>query len=212
MTHALDLLHGASRTIQAGDNQIKRIASLIAEEDETNQQVATAEALLAEAKTRRYNIRRNLLPEAMHDAGMTEFVAEGGIKVTLGFATDGALGSPKTPEEYAERERKLDLIEANGGGEIIKMTVALEFPKELFARSILVMATIKAMLDNIGLGAKVRMTRMRTVNHQTLGSWIRERMGADQLTDRLPQAVLDDLGIWYGEMAKINRPKEKAPK
>lgn len=211
MPSALDLLHEAGTTITAGDNQLKNISALIAEEHEANCAVETAEALLADAKRRRYDLRRNSIPEAMLAAGMSEFKTEDGVKAVLKFDTDGSLGSPKTAEEFRERERKLDIIIENGGDEIVKQMVVIEFPKGAVAEAEVIRERIEKLLGTKKWGAikGTRVYRQRSVNHMTLMSWIKSKMEADDLLDRIAQSALDRLGIWYGQVAKITRPKEE---
>ncbi len=226
MADPMDALFGAQMT--AGDNQLKNIAGLIEAEDAANNEAATAEAMLADAKARRTELRNVRIPAAMLDAGMREFTTDSGLKAKVAFATDGSLGSPKTAEEFAEREAKFDLIEAHGGGEIMKQLVILSFPKDMVRHA----EGVRNWMDHKITGAElnnqgalfddwinktpedrgtwpISATRERAVNHMTLGSWIRSRMSEDAAEDQLPQSFLDKLGIWYGEIAKITRPKPK---
>jgi hypothetical protein len=195
--------------MKAGDNQLKNISALINEEDDVNKSLETQEAIISQLKERRTELRTKLIPSAMLEAGMREFVTEDGVKATITFATDGALGSARTPEEWAERERKLDVIEAHGGGEIIKMAVTVEFPKDMFGDAELLRKGIEDQLREAGMLERgVGVTKQRSVHHQTLGSWIRSKMEADKAEDQLPASMLEDIGIWYGEIAKIKRPKK----
>ena len=213
MASQLDALHDASTTITAGDNQLKRISSLIAEEHEANCEAETAERLLSQAKQRRYDLRRNRIPEAMLDAGMAEFKTEEGVTAKLVFDTDGSLGSPRTAEEFAERRAKLMAIIEHGGGEVVKNIITIELPKgaeqaaEEIQRRIDKLLTTKVWTKL--LGGNARVFRDLSANHQSLMAWIRERMGEDDATHRLPTTLLDRIGVWYGQVAKIKRPKEK---
>jgi hypothetical protein len=205
----LEALLGASDTIKAGDNQLKSISYLIGEEGRLTAEIETATAIVSEAKRQRYDIVRNKLPEAMVEAQLPKLEGDNGVKVELKWDTEGSLGSPKTKEEYAERDAKLDLIEKHGGDEIIKMVVAISFPKGMFGDAAELEESLRKTLTETGLTEKgVLVYRERTVNHQSLMKWIRDRMEADEVTDRLPLTLLERLGIWYGRVAKIKRPKE----
>lgn len=191
-----------SGATSASDGQLSRIAQLLAEEHDTKCELDTANEMARAAKERLNDLHHSRIPEAMAQAGVTEFKDEKGLKAVLAFSADGALGSPSTPEEHAERERKLDIIEAHGGAEIIKMTVTVEFPKDLFPWAQKCAAKVVEWLTASGLKG-VSVSRLRTIHHQTLKKWIKDRMEAGA---ELP---LDDLGIWYGQIAKITRPKDK---
>lgn len=206
MASDMDALFGAQ--VKAGDNQLKNIAALINEEGERNDELATLEAMADSVKARRSELRNKLIPEAMLDAQMREFTTEEGIKAKITFNTDGSLGSPKTPEEYQAREEKYDIIEAHGGGEIIKQLVSVEFPKDMFHEA---ETFRKWLVEQVKKREwPVNVTRTRTINHQTLGSWIRSKMQSENVKDHIPMPVLEKLGIWYGEIAKITRPKKNA--
>lgn len=220
--NSMDALFGAQ--VKAGDNQLKNIAGLIRDEGVACDDLAAAEAMAAEAKERRSELRNKLIPTAMLDACTREFTTDDGVKAKIAFATDGALGSPKTEEEYAAREAKYDAIVAAGGGEIVQLQVAVNFPKERFADGAVLARWLDHVLKNdfnitdpktgasyiIRSGGGLQVTRQRAVNHMTLGKWIKERMGSDNINDHLPASFLEKLGIWYGEIAKITRPKPKA--
>lgn len=239
--NTMDALFGESQTVQASDNQLRSISQLLAEEAAANDAKETAEALLTDAKERLNDLRTRRIPDAMRDAQLTEFRGENGLKASLVFSADGALGSPKTEEEWQERERKIDLIEAHGGGEIIKMTVSVSFDRDgyesaaklaamindtdlvvphilpelkglleadIFAEETSInegtRSALRWAIDFIEVGTSRRAERLRTIHHQTLKKWIKERVevGAD-----LP---LDELGIWYGQIAKIERPRQQS--
>ena len=194
MNSGMDALLGASQAVKAGDNQLKRISSLVQDELAAESDLATAEALVENAKARINQLKQQLIPEAMSEAGVSEFTdAETGTKVSLALAVSGALGTPKTPEEAAEKERKLDLLIENGAGEIVKLVVAVEFGKGEMPKAL----ALKKALQSRGLEPVLE----RSIHHQTLCSWLRNQMEAGA------PIPMDDLGMWYGTIAKIKKPK-----
>lgn len=202
MSTDMDALFGAATTT-GSDASLSRVAQLIAEEGDTLNEKSTAEEMVRAAKERLNEIYHDRLPAALLAAGVTSFTDGEGIKVSLDLAADGALGSANTPEERAERDKKLDLIEANGGREIIKLTVEITFPKEKHQAATMCRAKVTEWLEAQGLKG-VTVSTNRSIHHQTLKKWIKEQMEAGVA---LP---LDDLGIWYGQIGKIKRPKAKA--
>ena len=212
----------------AGDNQLKNLAGLIEAEDAANSELETLETMAADVKAKRTELRNKLIPEAMLEAKTREFTTDGGLKAKLSFSTDGSLGSPKTAEEFAAKEAKLDLIIEHGGAEIVKQVVSIAFPKELARQA----EGLRSWLGHVLYGDEltshgklfadwlakppeergqwpVSITRERSVNHQTLMKFIKDKMEEDSPADRIPMTVLEKLGIWYGEIAKITRPKPK---
>lgn len=204
----LDALFDNRAEVKATDQGVSRIRQLIAEEDDANREVDQLTTLLEDTKARRTELRNQLIPTAMLDAGMREFTTEDGLKAKIAYAVDGALGSPKTPEEVEEKERKLDCLIEHGGGEIVKQVVTLQFPKEMVEEAETMRKWLIEQMEKRGWN--VAVSRERSVHHQTLGSWIRERMEAPRAEDRLPDSFFERMGLWFGEIAKITRPKKPA--
>jgi hypothetical protein len=210
MMSDLDKLYESRGGTAASDGQLSRIRQLMAEESDTRAEIDTAEAMLETAKDRNKEIRHRLLPEAMLDAGVREFVTDDGVKAKVAFITDGSLGPARNAEELAAREAKLDCIIEHGGGEIVKQIVAIEFPKEFLDQAEVIQERLTKLFQTKKWGAiPVQISRERTVNHQTLGSWIRERMASSEAEEHLPPSFFERVGIWYGEAAKIVRPRAK---
>lgn len=182
-----DALFDAAQ-VQASDGQLSRIAELMAAEDQLAAAIDTHEALLSDLKQRRNEITRSELPTLMAEAGVEKFTCKAtGTEARLTFEADGALGSED------ERERKIDVLIGAGAEEIVKMVVTVAFGKGEYdaARQL-----AEELRDR-----KLAAVAGRSIHHQTLKSWIKERMEAG---DALP---LEEIGIWYGQVAKIKRPK-----
>lgn len=185
-----DQLFEAASALQGTDAQMSSISQLMVNEDALQRALET-QAALAEGIAQRLNeIRTKQLPEAMMAAGVDSFrCAETGTTAKLAFECAGALGSD--PEE---RERKLNILCANGADEIVKTEVTVAFSKGHDAQA-------QALLGEMSRrGLNVVMER--NVHHQTLKAWVKEKMEAGAA---LP---LDDIGLWYGQIAKIKRPKD----
>lgn len=213
-SNQMDALFNEAQKVTATDKQVSSIALLIEQEQQAEADIRTAEALLENAKGRKRDLLLSKLPEAMLGAGMREFTTAGGLKAKVVFLTDGSLGSARTEEEFAAREAKIDCIIENGGGEIVKQTVTIEFPKEFAAEADVVKARLEALFQTKKWGKiPVKIGRERTVNHMTFSSWIKERMASGEAELQLPPSFFEQVGIWYGEGVKIQqprKPKEKA--
>jgi hypothetical protein len=202
MPSDIDKLYGARAGTQATAEQMSALTQRIAEYVDTKNELDTAEAMVKSAKERMSELKHRALPEAMLAVGLRETVASDGTKVKLTFMTDGSLGQ-------IGRERKLDAIVEFGGDEIVKQMLVIEFPKEFVQHAEELRARIQRLFDTTKKWGSipVKITRERNVNHQTLCAWVKERMSADDLEDRLPQEFFDITGLWYGEGAKVTLPK-----
>jgi hypothetical protein len=175
--------------LQGSDEQMTSIAQLMVDEDSLARSLETQEALAEDLRRRLHELRTKALPEAMLAAGVDRFrCAETGTEARIAFECSGALG-----EDPAERDRKLDLLIANGADEIVKTEVTATFNKDEFQKAMALLGE----LQRRGLPTIIK----RNIHPMTLKAWVKERMeeGAD-----LP---LDDIGLWYGQIAKIKRPK-----
>lgn len=213
MSNDMDALFNAAGPL-GSDEALSRVRQLLAEHSDLKAEIETADAILERAKEREREIRHRALPEAMLNAGTREFTTDNGFKAKLVFITDGSLGSPKNEEERLAKEAKLDCIIEYGGGDIVKQTVTLEFPKEMVKEAEGVMQWLAQTFEKkVKAGdtqwSLVKLFRERSVNHQTLGAWIKERMSSGEADEQLPQEFFDRVGIWYGEAAKITAPKTK---
>ena len=186
-----DPLFDAAEDLKGDDKAMENIAMLLVMEDSLQRSKETQEALLEDINTRLNNIRRLQLPEAMNAAGVDRFrSSETGTEARLAFECAGALG---TDEE--ERERKIDLLIGAGADEIVKMEVSVAFGKDDYAKA----QALAGELNRRGLAAAC----YRTIHPMTLKAWVKERMEEGAT---LP---LEEVGLWYGQVAKIRRPKEE---
>lgn len=200
----MDALFGAQ--VKAGDNQLKTIASLIEDEGKALDDKVSGEAIVSEAKQRLNELRHKLIPEAMANAGVADFTTDNGIKAELAWAVDGALGDE-------DREAKLDLLERHGGGEIIRNEVVIPFAK---GKEKEMAFCLRLLQGNVTLEEIVELEesggfafeRQRGVHHMTLKSWLKGKMEAEEESERIPLTVLEKLGMWYGRIVKIKRPKQ----
>ena len=175
--------------LQATDQQLASISDLMVREDSLARALETQQALAEQLATQLNELRTKALPEAMTAAGVDRFrCATTGTEARLAFDCSGALGS-----DEAERERKLDILCENGADEIVKTEVTVAFGKGEDAKAL----SLAGELVRRGLAVAKR----RNIHPQTLRAWVRERMeeGAE-----LP---LSEVGLWYGQIAKIKRPK-----
>jgi hypothetical protein len=184
-----DALFDAATGLQGTDAQLASISELMEREDRLQHQLETQEALEADLRGQLQELRTKHLPEAMMAAGVDRFrCASTGTEARLTFECAGGLG-----EDEQERERKLDLLIANGADEIVKTEVTAAFNKDEYHRAMALLGE----LQRRGLPTILK----RNIHPMTLKAWVKERVAGGAV---LP---LDDIGLWYGQIAKIKRPK-----
>jgi hypothetical protein len=185
-----DAIFEAAQDLAGSDNQLRHISEMMVQEDSLARALETQVELEADLRERLNELRMKRLPEAMMAAGVERFTCSAtGTEARLTFECAGALGSDED-----ERERKLDILIANGADEIVKLEVTAAFGRGDYARA----QALAGELSRRGIATAIS----RNIHHQTLKSWVKERMEAG---DQLP---LDEVGLWYGQIAKIKRPKE----
>lgn len=206
---AMDKLFDNRSGVNVSDQGLSRVQQLAAELTDLDGEIASAEAMLEAANERHREIRHKVLPEVMLDIGIREFTTAAGTKIQLAFITDGSLGPARNAEELAAREAKIDCIIEHGGGEIVKQMITIEFPKEAIGAAEEIKQRLIKLFQTKKWGAfPVTIDRQRSINHQTLGSWIRERMSSGDANDQLPPSFFQTVGIWYGEAAKLIKPRK----
>jgi hypothetical protein len=184
-----DALFEAAQGVAGSDSQMRQISDAMIEESNLQGQLDTHEAIAADISRQLNDLRTRRLPELMMAAGVERFgCIETGTEAKLAFECSGALGT-----DEAERERKIDLLIANGADEIVKLEVKVPYGKGKYGEA----TQLAAELADRGLVVSVE----RNIHHQTLKSWIKERM------EKGASIPLDELGLWYGQTAKIKRPK-----
>lgn len=187
----------------ASDEQLSSIRQRVAEYRDVQGEIDTAEAILKAAKERRNELKHKVLPEAMLAVGLRNFETDDGTKVKIAFMTDGSLG----PED---REKKLSAIVENGGDEIVKQMLVIEFPKEFVKHAEELRERIQRLFETTKKWGRipVAISRERNVNHQTLLKWVKERMESGDAKLMLPPTFFETTGLWFGEGAKVIIPKE----
>lgn len=124
------------------------------------------------------------LPDAMGTAGILEFKTNDGVKVSIKEIVSGSL-----PKEETQRKAAFEWLIANGGADLIKEHVQLEFGRGQHNEA----AMVKGELEKLGQ----TFAANETVHSSTLAAFARERMRAGE---PLP---LELLGLYAGRAAKI---------
>lgn len=224
----MDALFGAKK--EASDGQLQRISDLMRAEAAAQDALATANAMASSAKAEINRITLGALPQLMAEAGVQDFTSsETGNRVKLGFSADGSVG----PKSDPDRDKKIDRWIELGAGEIVKQSVTVSFPKDMFEESeklagwlrdarpkIIVFLPEEFDEEEAGkIEADIRqqynvetvlnparyenVEQERSINANLLKSFIKKKV------EDGAELPLDELGCWYGQTTKITRPKKK---
>lgn len=184
-------------------DRLTEIRDLLRKARDGTQSVADLEARLTEEKAALENLLTVTLPDAMTAVSMNSFglEAEGNspaydAKIEPNIRANIAASWP--PEK---RAAGFQMLEALGGESLIKTVVTYEFGgKDRKAAK----EFIERVFDSEGLEGVEALS----VNHATLGSWLKSEVKADP--PRVPTpAQLEAIGGFVGRKVKI---KERKPK
>ncbi len=176
--------------------------------------IARGEQLLAELKTRREQIMRRDLVDAMDAVGMDVMgLAEFEVDIKTGEYVFASLPNPDTEKDPEIAERKRLLREAglkwlvdNDFSDLIKTTVVVELPRGAYEQAQRIKQYVEAMPpgdgsnEPAGYSAKIE----ESVHWGTLTSFVKEQL-------KRPEVVLplEQLGAVVGRIAKIVKRKKR---
>lgn len=148
------------------------------------------EALEDQLKDLRTNLskkQREELPELMAENGLSEFKTEDGHKISLNDFVSGSL-----PNDPVRRKEAIDWLSKNGGQDLIKNTVSVEFAKTEHNRA----KSLAAELTEKGFFVDEK----EMVHHSTLQAFAREKLHKGE------DVQLETLGLYAGRLAKVSVP------
>lgn len=172
------------------DDELRSVAELAASQVQLEDHIEDAEQLVRQLKADLDHVSKELLPAALKEAGSNGFTMSNGFEVKVSKIVTANIAAKWAAER---REAAFSWLTENGFGDIIKHKVTATFGREEGEKAL---ATVKE-LARLGVVAKDKLN----VDHGTLGAFVREQTEQGN-------AVPDDLlGVYRGEVAKIERPK-----
>lgn len=172
------------------DTDIQRISKIA-----TNivQEQFVIQALEEDVKARKaklFELQTVELPEAMDQAGVSEFTTTNGAKIKVAPVVQGSL-----PNEYSKRSAALDWLRNNGHEGLIKRKISVAFGKGQDDIASLLVDKINELLQSEEVDAPV--SDDPSVHPQTLCAWAREL-----IAEQTPFPA-DVLGLWIGRKAIV---------
>lgn len=152
--------------VKAGDADLRRCAVLAARFVETKQVVEELEAKLKAAKEAHRKIMEEELPDAMLQAGLSEFETLDGRQVSIKSVVSATWPSADKPEKVQAAVAFLAECEAL---DLISSDVVCSFSKKEHEEA-------RRVYEQVRGNNKAIVTFVEKVHPQTLGSFVRERL------------------------------------
>lgn len=163
------------------------LMKMAAQAEEMEANVAALEEALKHQKAALNILKTQQLPDAMQAVGLTEFKSSSGAEIKV---TDFVAGS--LPKEPDKRAIALDQLVKEGGTELIKNNVVVEFGRKQHNEA----AALADTLNNQGYSAEMRSD----VHPQTLMAFVREKLRNGE------EVAYETLGCFVGRVVKIKLP------
>lgn len=159
------------------------------------QEVATLETKLKEAKAQLRRVAEEELPEAMGAADVTALTLGNGWRLELDSELYASIPKAQTEAAFA-------WLRTHGHGALIKRELTLQLPRGQEEVGDLLLEQITQLLTKKKLGHEVSVEDHPAVHPQTLKAFVREQMaeGSD-----LP---LETFGVFQRRVAKLIPPKK----
>lgn len=161
------------------------------------QRIENGEEFLKKLKGELHDILSKKMPDALASLGTTAFVIDEGDLEGWGVEIKPFVGG-SFPKDEEKRVEALNYMREIDGENLIKNSIEAYFDKGSDNSA----KVVKATLDELG----IPFESSTTVHHQTLLSFVNERMKNGEETD------MAKLGLFAGRAAKVKEPKVKKPK
>jgi hypothetical protein len=169
------------------DEQLSVVSGLIKRQVEIEDWIKNEEGRLKEAKANLAKIQNELLPEAMLNAGVTEFADENGFKVSV--KTDVKAGITSANQEWC-----FNWLRKSGNGDIIRNEFKISYGVGEEDRA-------KELVDELKNQGQ-DFNQKQYVHPRTLPAFCRAELEDNQHSEEWE----NKFGIYRYKVAKIERP------
>lgn len=173
------------------EDTLKKISMLAQAAKKGEEEISKLTDKLKSYQARLEEILSREIPEAMMQAGMSEFTLTDGSKIKIQKITTASI-----PSQY--KDQAFAWLEENDHGDLIKQEISLKFNREQNE------AAQEVFNDLFEKG--FQPVQAKSVHFQTLSAFVREQIAA---AVPIPMELL---GVYQGQKAKIEEPRTKKPK
>lgn len=155
--------------------------------------VKELEGILKITKGSLHELKTKTAPELMAELKLLDFTLENGFKIKIEDFVAGSI-----PKDEDKRKAALEELVAEGGQELIKTTITLNFSKSQHNEALDLAESLRAS----GHEPDVK----EDVHAQSLCAFVRERLKNGE------EVKPEVLGVFTGRTTKVEAPKEPKPK
>jgi hypothetical protein len=170
--------------------QLKNISMLAKKALELTAEITQTEAYLKGLKADLQNIEERELPNVLLAAGMQEFTMTDGSKIEIKDVIQGGF-----PKDFEKRERLMNWVYNEGGGENIKDHFEVHFTRGQYNEAV---ALRKLLQEH-----KIIFDEFENVHTGTLYAFLKEKVEEAKNTQILPP--FEDFGLRYFKRADIKK-------
>jgi len=163
---------------------LKAIVDLSARAVKLELEVAKLEEVASTLRKELNDIKFLQLPDAMAEAGLSNFALEDGSSIKVEDYVQGSL-----PKDPVQRSAAVVVLESSGGEALIKNQVVMDFDRKEHNKAL----AIARELSDRGLNVRVQ----QDVHSSTLQAFVREKLRLGE------QLMWEKLGIFVGRRARI---------
>lgn len=177
----------------AASDALDKMKKMADEACELEGQISELEAMLEAMKKSAHHLKSKALPEAMFEAGLSEFVTDDGYRLAIETFLSGSL-----PKDVAKRDEAITWLEEHEAGDLIKNNLTITFEKRQHNEAM----DLVNELHERGFDAAVKSD----VHPQTLCAHVRERLKNGE------EIPVEKLGLFSGVVVKIKKQEPKKPR
>jgi hypothetical protein len=175
--------------VAPSQGQLNSISSWAEEALRLSAEIEVSEAHLKGLKSELADIEERKLPQALQEAGMIEFTMLDGSKINMSDVIQGGF-----PKDIERRERLIDWVTKQGGGENVKDHFEVHYTKGQYEEAV----ALRKLLQE----KRVIFDEFENIHTGTLYAFLKEKMRENVIPP------FDDFGLRYFKRANVKPVKE----
>jgi hypothetical protein len=181
---------------------LDQVHSMGREAANLQRRIETGEKLISQLKQDRYKLLNETMPQAMDELKVKKIDVDGYV-LSVGPYFKAAI---KVDDPEEQRERAFQWVEKEGGGDIIKSQVVVDFPKEMLDRAEELALELTKRYHNY---ESISVTVARSVPWATLTSWLKGWWESPPKKGKKKSPIpLEDLNATVGRVVAIKGSRD----
>jgi hypothetical protein len=180
-----------SDTLEKPADKLEQLSALIEETDLIDSQMDELNEQLKSLASRYNHIKTRLMPDLMTELNLSEWKSTSGTKIKIDDFVSASF-----PKTEPARSEAVKWLEENGGNELIKSELSVEFTKSQHNEALALADDIR----NKGYAPSL----LSSVHSGSLGAFVKEKMRNGE------DVALETLGVYAARVAKITHSNKNA--